>query len=149
MTSQLPQHIALQATVQTIVPFHDADPAGVAWHGNHFKYFDLARCALLDLIGYGYQEMVRAGHYWPVVEASVRYKRPLPYHTPISVSASLVEWEYRLRINYEILDAAGNLAAEGQTTQVAVDARSGVMQVGAPEILYDRLRAWLARATRS
>jgi acyl-CoA thioester hydrolase len=144
MNTPLPQQIDLCATVKTIVPFHDADPAGVAWHGNHLKYFDLARCALLDVIGYGYKEMARGGHYWPVVEANLRYVLPLPYHSPISVTARLVEWEFRLKIDYEIFDAEGQRAALGQTTQVAVDARTGVMQIGAPERLSDCLRAWLS-----
>ena len=50
-TADLPIRIDLQATVMLTVPFHDADPAGVAWHGNYFRYFDEARCAMLDRIG--------------------------------------------------------------------------------------------------
>jgi acyl-CoA thioester hydrolase len=141
----LPQHIDLRATVQTVVPFHDADPAGMAWHGNHFKYLDLARCALLDQIGYDYRQMVQGGIYWPIIEAEIKYVRPLPYLAPITINARLLEWEYRLKIAYEILDSKSQRAAIANTTQVAVTAATGEMQIGAPAALVDRLRAWLAR----
>ena len=38
--------------VETIieVPFHDVDVMRVAWHGHYVKYFEIARCALLDKI---------------------------------------------------------------------------------------------------
>lgn len=37
------------AEVEMTVPFHDVDMMEVAWHGHYVKYFELARCALLDL----------------------------------------------------------------------------------------------------
>ncbi len=139
----LPPQIELRATVQTVVAFHDADPAGVAWHGNHFKYFDLARCAMMDKIGYDYRKMVEEGVYWPVVSTEVKYLRPLPYHSMITIHGRLLEWEYRLKIGYEIYDAQGAKAVTAQTTQVAVNATSGEMQIGAPEPLRRRLRQYL------
>jgi acyl-CoA thioester hydrolase len=142
----LPAHLDLSATVHAVVPFHDADPAGVAWHGNYFKYFDLARCALLDQIGYDYREMVRGGHYWPVVETGVKYVRPLPYHAHIVVVARLIEWEFRLKISYEIT-VDGARAAVAHTTQVAVIAATGEMQIGSPDALRMRLHAWFMRHT--
>jgi acyl-CoA thioester hydrolase len=140
---ELPLLIDLSAAVETVVPFHDADPAGVAWHGNHFKYFDLARCALLAKIGYGYREMTQTGLVWPVISTEVKYIRPLPYHARIGVVAQLLEWEYRLKIGYVITDASGARAAVAHTVQVAVDAKNGEMQLGAPELLRRRLRAYL------
>ena len=35
------------------IPFHDIDPMGVVWHGNYFRYFEIAREALLNQIDYG------------------------------------------------------------------------------------------------
>ena len=39
--------------------FFDVDAMQVVWHGNYVKYLEIARCALLDKIGYGYKEMVK------------------------------------------------------------------------------------------
>jgi acyl-CoA thioester hydrolase len=129
----------LTATVTVIVPYQDADPAGVAWHGNYFRYFDLARCALLDIFDYGYQRMAESGYVWPIVDTRVRYIRPIHYHQKIQVRATLLEFEYRLKIAYEIHDETGEKLTKGYTTQVAVDTKSGELCLGSPSALTDRL----------
>ena len=80
----------LTATVSVTVPYQDADPAGVAWHGNYFRYFDLARCALLEIFDYGYERMAESGYVWPVVDTRVRYIRPIYYHQKIAIRATLL-----------------------------------------------------------
>ena len=140
---ELPTRIDLEARVPLIVTFHDADPAGVAWHGNYFRYFEVARCAMLERIGYGYRTMMDGGLLWPIVQAEVKYIRALPFDTRISVTARLLEWEYRLKIAYEVFDAEGRRTTSGHTVQVAVDAATGEMHIGAPDILRERLWAYL------
>ena len=54
------------ATVEIVIPFHDIDSAGMAWHGHYAKYFEVARCALLDSFNYGYGAMRESGFMWPV-----------------------------------------------------------------------------------
>lgn len=142
-TAPLPGRIDLSARVSLTVPFHDADPTGVAWHGNYFRYFDDARCALLERIGYGYRQMMNGGHYWPIVQATVKYIRPVDFDTRIMVIARLVEWEYRVKIGYEVLDDRGRRTTTGETVQVAVGIATGEMHIGAPEVLRECLRAYL------
>ena len=99
----------LTTTVSISVPFQDCDPAGVAWHGNYFRYFDTARCALLEQIDYSYRQMAESGFMWPIVDTRVKYIRAVSYDHIIHVTATLVEWEYRLKIEYEIHDDTGFL----------------------------------------
>ncbi len=33
--------------VELTIPFHDVDAMGVVWHGNYFRYFEIAREKLL------------------------------------------------------------------------------------------------------
>ena len=146
---ELPTHIELSASVDLTVPFHDADPAGVAWHGNYFRYFDDARCALLDKLGYSYRQMLVSGYYWPIVQADVKYTRAIPFDSRITVTARLLEWEYRLKIAYEIFDSEGSRTTTGHTIQVAVSAATGEMHIGAPDVLQARLRAYLLGLTDS
>lgn len=42
----------LQAEVEIQVPFFDVDSMDVVWHGHYIKYFEVARCALLDHIAW-------------------------------------------------------------------------------------------------
>lgn len=143
MTTGLPAHIDLEATVELTVPFHDADPLGVAWHGNYFRYFELARCALLERIDYGYQAMAASGFIWPIVRAEVKYVKPLPFDSRVRVRATLLEWEYRLRIAYAVFTADGQQATTGSTVQAAVDVATREMAIGAPAVLRECLRRYL------
>ena len=105
-----------------VVPFFDLDPMQVVWHGHYVKYLELARCDLLDQIGYGYQQMFESGYAWPVIDLRIKYVKPLRFGQKIRVQATLEDWEYRLRISYLIVDAdSGERLTRGYTTQVAVD----------------------------
>ena len=81
------------AEIQIKVPFHDIDVKGIVWHGNYLRYFEEARAELLDKIGYGYFEMKDSGYAWPVVDARVKYIKPLHLQQNIKVLARLVEYE--------------------------------------------------------
>jgi acyl-CoA thioester hydrolase len=130
----------LRATVSVTIPYQDADPGGVAWHGNYFRYFDTARCALLDLFDYGYRQMDESGYFWPIIDAHVRFIQPVRYDDVIEVEARLVEYEYRLKIEYIVRDLEGRRITKGHTIQVAVDKHSGELSLGSPDALLSRLR---------
>ena len=138
-----PDHAALRAQVRITVPFHDADPDGVAWHGNYFRYYDAARTALLATLRLGYAEVASgaAGRkLWPIVDTRVRYRRSMPYGTVATVSAQLVEWTFRMVIYYEIRDTAGTLLNEAYTIQVPVSTVTASAVLGTPEVLRARVR---------
>ncbi len=130
---------SLSATALVRVPFHDADPAGVVWHGNYFRYFDSARCALLELFDYGYQKMEESGYVWPVIDTRVRFIQPAYFDQLIKVTASLAEWEHRLKIDYLVQSESGERLAEAYTMQAAVDASTGELCLCSPPALLDRL----------
>ena len=50
------------AEVEVLVPFHDIDAMRIVWHGNYFRYFEVARCALLASIDYDYEQMGASGY---------------------------------------------------------------------------------------
>ena len=122
------------------VPFHDVDAMDVVWHGHYVKYFELARCALLRHIGYDYPQMRASGYAWPVVECHLKYVRPARYGQQLTVRALLLEYENRLKMEFEICDAeTGERLTKGFTTQVAVDLRNGELQFVSPPCLLERL----------
>ena len=43
------------------VAFFDVDSMEVMWHGNYVKYLEMARCELLDKLGYNYIAMKKDG----------------------------------------------------------------------------------------
>jgi acyl-CoA thioester hydrolase len=121
------------------VPFHDLDPAGIVWHGHYLKYFEVARCELLDSFGYNYDRMVESGYAWPVIDMHLRFVKPALFGQEILVTAELAEWEYRLKIDYVIRDLAGARMCKGSTVQVAVVIATREMCLRSPDILFTKL----------
>ncbi len=134
-----PAHPALAASISLKVPFQDADPTGVAWHGNYFRYYDAARVELLRRLQFGYRDMSALGQIWPVVDTRARYLRAIPFGSTIDVQVQLVEWEFRLRMYYQIKNAQGTLMNEAYTVQVPVDAKTDRLIIGTPESLQTRI----------
>jgi len=129
----------LTASIDIRVPFFDIDPAGVAWHGRYFQYFELARCELLEGINYSYEDMISSGILWPVADTSVRYVRPLTLNQVARVTACLREWEMRLVIDYKIEDENGAVITKARTIQVPVDADTLELTLGSPQVLIDNV----------
>jgi len=122
------------------IPFHDVDMMEVVWHGHYAKYFEIARCALLEKINYNYPQMRDSGYAWPVIDLRIRYAKPALFGQIITVSAAVVEWENRLKINYLIIDKhTGSRLTKGTSIQVAVDMASKAMCFESPSILFEKL----------
>jgi acyl-CoA thioester hydrolase len=130
----------ISAEVEIRIPFHDTDALEVAWHGHYVKYFEIARCAALESIGYDYPQMKESGFAWPIIDMHIRYSQPAVFGQRILVKATLVEWENRLRFEYLVSDAATRKRlSRGETVQVAVDMRLQQMCYLSPPILFQKL----------
>jgi acyl-CoA thioester hydrolase len=130
----------ISADVVIKAQFHDLDPMQVVWHGNYVRYLEQARCALLDRIAYNYTEMEASGFAWPVVDLRIKYVRPVRFAQEIVVSAQLVEYANRLKIEYRVRDqATGEVLTKATTVQVAVRIESGELQLDSPPALLDKL----------
>ena len=133
----------MHADVIIEVPFHDVDTMNVVWHGHYLKYFEIARCKLLDQFHYNYNQMRDSGYAWPVIESYVRYVQGIEFEQRIRVRAVLKEWENRLKIEYLIFDAVSDRKlTKGYTSQVAVHIEKREMCFQSPQVLLDCLNAW-------
>lgn len=129
-----------EASVEIKIPFHDVDMMEITWHGHYVKYFEIARCALLDSIDYNYSQMRDSGFAWPVIDMRIRYPGPSQFGQVITVKATIKEWENRLKIDYEIRDkVTGQRLTRGYTVQVAVNIESREMLLESPPILYSKI----------
>lgn len=127
-----------QVTIE--IPFHDVDMMQIVWHGHYVKYFEIARCVLLDQIGYNYLHMAASGFSWPVVDMAVRFLKPARFGQRICIEASVIEYEHRLKINYLITDEqTGTRLTKGHTIQVAVDLEKKEMCLVSPVVLVEKL----------
>ena len=129
-----------QTSIDLQIPFHDVDMMEVVWHGHYVKYFEIARCALLEKIDYNYPQMRDSGFVWPIIDLSIRYARPAVFGQTITVKAQIVEWENRLKINYLITDkGTGARLTKGHSVQVAVDLATKEMCFVSPSVLLEKL----------
>lgn len=136
----------LYADVEVDVAFHDVDMVGVVWHGHYVRYLENARWALMDRIGYGLERMVGSGYAWPIIELHTRYVNTARFGERLRTRASLVEWDNRIALNYLVTRPAdGARILRARTVQVAVDGRTGELQLASPPDFVATVRAALAQ----
>lgn len=134
---------ALESEVTLFTSFQDADPMGVIYHGNFFRFFEEARRVLMDKIDYGYLKMNESGYMWPIIDTRVKYVKAIPFNHQIRVHAKLTEWENRLRVDYVIYDAQTNQRmCKAHTTQVAVSIKEQEMCFASPKVFIDKVNQW-------
>ena len=148
--SQTPVQIKLSKTAKKAlvssyidinVPFYDVDSMRIVWHGHYVKYIEDARCQLLDKIAYNYLAMEESGFIWPIVDMRLKYVASAKFASTIRVFAYLVEYESRLKIEYEIYDlATAKILNKSYTIQVAVDMKSEEMQFESPTLFKDKIQ---------
>lgn len=133
----------LESEVTMVTSFQDADPMGVIYHGNYFRYFEEARRVMMDKIEYGYLAMNASGYMWPIIGTQVKYVKAIPFNHQIRVTAKLTEWENRLRVDYVIYDAqTGKRMCKAHTMQVAVAMETEEMCFASPPVLVDKIAHW-------
>ncbi|HXC17084.1 MAG TPA: acyl-CoA thioesterase [Holophagaceae bacterium] len=138
---------ALRAEIQIEIPFHDVDVMGIVWHGHYIKYFEIARTALLRKADMDLDAMALTGCAWPVVTCEIKYIKPLRYGQRVRVEAAFLEYEDRLKIAYTVRDlASGERLTRATTVQLAVDAKTGELGSGTPEVVMAAIERAMADA---
>lgn len=138
--TKLSHKAILTTELEILIPFHDVDSMGITWHGNYLRYFEIARCQLLDEIQYGYREMQASGYSWPIVDLQIKYVQPSTFEQKVKVIASLIEWENRIKINYEVRDVATNQRlTKGYTIQAAVESETNELCFVTPDIFREKI----------
>lgn len=136
----------LSAAIEFSVEFYDVDSMHIVWHGNYIKYFEKARCALLEKIGYGYPQMTESGYAFPVTEIQSKYIKPLFFQQRIRVTATLEEYESILRISYIIQDLqTGEITTKGRSSQVAVKIDTRTTCFDCPDIFIAKVQALMTQ----
>lgn len=131
----------LSASTSIKIEFYHLDPMNIVWHGNYPRFFEQARCVMLDEIQYNYPEMHESGYAWPIVDMRIKYIKPLTFGQIVDVKATLVEYENRMKIEYLITDKeTGVKLTKGMTIQVAVSVETQEMQFASPATLTDKVK---------
>lgn len=135
----------LSTEVEFKVDFFEVDSMKIVWHGNYINYFERARCALLDKIGYNYIAMEDSGYSYPVVDVRIKYIRSLHFGDTCRAKATLAEYENMIKIQFELYNAkTGKLTTKGSVTQMCIDTRTGETQFVLPKVWTEKVEKLLA-----
>ncbi len=129
------------ASIECLPSFHDVDAMGVVWHGNYLRYFEKAREELFRRLDYDYREMKLTGYIWPVVDIRVKYRNPWMLEEPAKVTATIIEYENRLKIEYTVVRKKdGVLLTKGFSIHMPLDVEKNVAILESPDILFSKLQ---------
>jgi acyl-CoA thioester hydrolase len=123
------------------VRYADTDQMKTVYHGKYFDYFESGRAEMIRSLGLSYAEFEQLGYVLPVIEAHVRFLKPVRYDDVIEVVAILREAPaVKLRLDYEVYrDGETELLAEGYTVHGFVSAETG-RPTRAPEQFLEIIR---------
>lgn len=125
---------ALREVARLRVIYGDTDQMGMVYYGNYLRYFEVARNEYLRLLQVPYRAFEEShGLRLPVVEATVRYRRPARYDDELSIHADVPEvGGASARFVYEIRRLPdGELLVEGHTVHACIDAAGKVSRIPA------------------
>jgi acyl-CoA thioester hydrolase len=112
----------LSYQIRLTAPFHDLDPMHVVWHGNYFKYFDIARFGLFREAGIDlYRYSLEKQYIFPITRTSAKYISPLRHQDEFICRADLMDASVKIIIDFEIRRVEDNaVCVKGRSDQVAV-----------------------------
>ena len=129
----------IRAEVSIKIPFHDVDVMHIVWHGHYFKYFEIARTALMQSLGLDWPFFKNIGIAMPVVHAECNYKVPLEYDKSYFVGAEVFDLSYaEVRIEYEIFSRSTdqNSQQSRKITHCKASTRQVYLEVETKQLLF-------------
>lgn len=100
------------------VRYAETDAMKYVWHGNYFKYFEVARTDLIRLAGISYRELEEIGIMMPLIDCSCNFKVAGRYDDEIEIITTIKELTAaRMSFSYSaIRKEDGKILAEGVTS---------------------------------
>jgi acyl-CoA thioester hydrolase len=109
-------------TTRIRVRYAETDQQGVAHHSAFVVWMEAGRTEFLRALGYPYARMEAEGLFFPVTEASCRYRAPARYDDEVEIETRVRRAQSRSVVFDYVFRVAGRSIATGSTTLVAVDA---------------------------
>lgn len=113
----------LQTIYNFNIRFSEIDAMKVVWHGSYVKYFEDAREAFGNQYDIGYKQIVDNGYYAPIIDLSIKFKKPLRYGmNPIMIITYQPTEAAKMIFDYEIRDErTEEIMITGHSVQVFVN----------------------------
>lgn len=87
------------------VQYYETDQMGIVHHSNYIRWFEEARTDLMEKMGFGYDEMEKAGIISPVLSVEADYLRMIRFGVSVTVKTWVKEYNgIKLTMAYEVTD---------------------------------------------
>ena len=121
--------ILAEHTIRLRVRYPEVDAMGYLHHSRYLQYFEMGRVELLREQGTSYADLERAGVFFVVTKAELRYRQPARYDEDVTlrtmcVKQTHVRYDHRYELKRENL-----LLAEGSTTIACVNREGQVIPI--------------------
>ena len=105
------------------INYYETDKMGIVHHSNYIRFFEEARCDLLDACGLPYDLMEKTGIMSPVLGVSCKYKQYVSYGDTILVHAYIKEFTgVKFTVAYEIYNKHTNeICVTGESNHCFTD----------------------------
>jgi acyl-CoA thioester hydrolase len=113
------------------VLYADTDKAGVVYHANYLKYFEIGRAGLIRSSGRSYKEIEAQGVFHPIVDLRIQFESYGDYDEELSVYARPREIA-PVKFSYDYLvrnDETTRLIVHGYTVHCCIDKEHKVLSV--------------------
>ena len=114
------------------------------YYGRYAEYLEVARTELIRSLGLSYREIEEKGFFMPVVEYTIRYRKPAFYDEYLTIQSTIREMpNSRMPIESKVYNEKGELVAEGTVTLAFVDQKRN-KPVIAPDFFLDLIHSkWI------
>jgi len=120
--------------------YYETDQMGIIHHSNYIRWFEEARCDLLEKVGFGYDRMEREGIVSPVLSVTAEYKSMLRLYDTVLIDPRITAFNgVRFTVEYTVTDAeTGELRTTGQSTHCFINPQGNVLRLKhANPMLYE------------
>jgi acyl-CoA thioester hydrolase len=121
------------------VPFHDVDALEVVWHGHYYKYFELARTALMRGLGLDSVDLRKIHFGFVIIESGCRHIAPLRYGDRARVMTWICEIKYRIAVRYELRNLSNEQRIASAHTTLVTTTEEGELLYRTPPLILRRL----------
>lgn len=109
------------------VRYGETDQMGYAYYGVYAMYYEVGRVEAMRVIGFSYKDVEARGILMPVLDYSIKYKKPAFYDEEITVVTRIKEMPTGVKVNfeYECFNEKKELINTGTVVLAIVDKNTG------------------------
>ena len=134
----------LSVTKPFEIRFSEVDSMGVVWHGHYSVYFEDAREEFGKKYDLDYLMMYGKGFFEPIVDLSIKYKKPLIYGMKPEITITYRPTESaKIIFDYEIRNReTGEIHVTGRTIQVFMNKENYQLVLTNPDFYEEWKKRW-------